>query len=451
MNSYKNIEIHNDGVCQVMDDNPTKEAKNDGGVSNTPPNDKNTDKKVVIDWVSYTFGDIDYEELFNTYNQTYDVKLRENRKNDFILNSLLNLMSIDTSWKKIEIHNKALNGYKFSWIIGEFIRINFAGPKMLNNNYSTQLLFSGSACREFENYYNGSFIDLFDFLLKQHSELGYNHNDDGEIYATKYFNGSFKRIDIALDDFSGKEQNIYDLREYAEKHWWIGSYKTVNIYDSSIRNGSVQSKGFTIAFGSPASNQLVIYDKNLERKFNSQEETHSDVWFRYEMRFVQERANQIVINYIMAYKFRNINKYILSLLNKCIEFKQLRNESATNYSRQYLQSQPTLESWNKFIEYTKKIDLITPEKSVKTIDKKLKWINDSLTTTFAELYLINKDDINSFYDMILSFVNKGMLKINPKQVTAINKYLETRKMPIITDEEYLKIKNYGLQHKGGTK
>lgn len=403
----------------------------------------------MIDWLSYTFSDIEYDEIFNTYTQSLDVKIRDSKTNTFILQSILKLIDIDNDWKTMKQTNWALNGYRFSWEIGEYIKINFAGPKMSDENYSTQLLFSGSACREFETYYKGSFIDLFNFLFTEHEELGYLVDDNGEIYSAKVFNGSVKRIDIAIDDFTGKEQNIYDLKKYADKHWWIGSYKSVSFYDSSMRNGFVQSKGFSISFGSAGSNQLVIYDKLLERKYHSIDCYDKKVWYRYEMRFVQSKADQIAKYYSLYYEFEQLNEFVLGLLNRCIEFKEVRNPEKEDFSRQYLRTQPTLASWKKFVEYTEKIKLEKPIDPIKTIDKKLKWIDKYLTTTFAELYLISKDDLEKFNNLILKFVNKGMFNLTSKHLIAINKYLKNENIPIITKDEYLRIKNYGLQSKGG--
>ncbi|MCF7924531.1 MAG: replication initiation factor domain-containing protein, partial [Candidatus Izimaplasma sp.] len=359
----------------------------------------------------------------------------------------------------------ALNGFKFSWLIGEFIIINFAGPKMLNGNYCTQILFSGKACREFEYNYKGSFFDLFNFLISKHNELGYTPIDSiifdstvknsngfentGEAEEGKYFNGNFKRIDIAIDDFTGKEQNIYNLKYYAENHWWIGSFTSCRVIESSIKKSSRNPKGYSLTFGSRGSNQLVIYDKYLEQLSNGDpSNTPINPWYRYEMRFVNDKARR-VIGLLLTYKDSNkLNKIILSLLNTCIEFKS-PNKKIDNPSRQYIRSQPTLESWKKFTEYTEKIDLnnhLAPDMSVQ---KKLKWINFSLPTTFTQLYLIHKDDPDIFEKAFLNYANKGAFKMKQKQFVAINKYLKRTGKNELTKDEIIRIKSYGIFHKDG--
>ncbi|MGE4572191.1 MAG: replication initiation factor domain-containing protein, partial [Candidatus Izemoplasmatales bacterium] len=320
---------------------------------------------------------------------------------------------------------------------------------------------------EFEYNFNGSFITLFNFLIQEHEELGYyqkynfnfdhrftkslNFEDTGEVIEGKYFDGSFKRLDIAIDDFSGKEQNIYDLKYYAEKHWWIGSYRSCKIIESTIKNPDRGSKGFSLTFGSPGSNQLVIYDKYLEQLTNRNTvNMPSDTWYRYEMRFVNDKANSVVRNLLLHNMINDLNDYILSLLNSCIEFKELDDETK-NPSRQYIRYQPTVISWEKFTEYTKKTDLNNHLRPDLSIDKKIKWIDFSLPTTFTELYLINRDDPETFNKMMLNFANKGAFKFKKKQFIAVNKYLKENGKKELTDEEIIKIKNYGIFFKGGKK
>jgi hypothetical protein len=471
---FKNLK-QSDGVRQNMLDKNDLSSNNSRGISNTPLTDKKTnrftetqnDKRYVIDWFSYTFSDLEYDKTFNAITNDYDFKISETKKNDFILDSLLKLMNIDKQWENIEIQNYALNGFRFSWLIGEFIKINFVGPKMSDGNYSTQLLFSGKACREFEYNFKGSFFHLIDFLLSKHSELGYTHIDSiiydsseentngfentGEISEGKRLNGSFKRIDIAIDDFSGKEQNIYDLKYYAEKHWWIGSYRSYRNIESSIKNNSIGSKGFSLTFGSTGSNQLVIYDKYLEQLHKEGlSNIDHNLWYRYEMRFVNDKAKTVVSQLLAFKKINKLNEYVLRLLNSCIEFKVL-DEEVSNPSRQYIRTQPTLESWKKFTEHTKKVDLnnhLPPDLSIK---KKLKWIDYSLPTTFIQLYLIHRDDPDIFRKAFLNYANKGALKLKKEQFIAINKYLKRNGKKEISEKEMIEIKNYGIFFKGGKK
>ncbi len=466
---------HDEGVCQNMLDTNYLTKNVSRGVSNTPLTDKThnrftkaeNDKRYLIDWLSYTFSDLEYDKTHNPITNDYDFEISKTEKNDFILGSLLDLMNIDKPWEAIEIQNYALNGFRFSWLIGEFIKINFVGPKMLDGNYSTQLLFSGKACREFEYNYKGSFFDLFKFLITEHKELGYIRIDSivfgstekntngfentGEASEGRRLNGTFKRIDIAIDDFSGKEQNIYDLKYYAKKHWWIGSYRSCKIIESTIKNPTRGSKGFSLTFGSTGSNQLVIYDKYLEQ--SNKEDVFNipfDPWYRYEMRFVNDKANKVVRSLLAYNRFNKLNEYILSLLNSCIEFKVL-DERIMGPSRQYIRYQPTLESWKKFTEYTQKVDLNNHLPPDLSIDKKLKWINFSLPTTFTQLYLIHKDEPELFRRKILDYANRGAYKLKKEQFVAINKYLKENGKKELTEKEMIEIKNYGIFFKGGKK
>ena len=216
-----------------------------GGYSNThlttsKVNNKPLDKRFVIDWLSYTFDDIIFDKVSIGNNYYYQIAYCE--RNDYILNTLLKIFDLYktnrqdslTSWKKLKIENNSINGYASTIFIGEHIRINLAGAKTSNDLPSSQLLMSGQACREFEEHYKGDWFELFSFLTMFHENLG-----------GKKFNGSFKRIDIAIDDFTGKELTPYFLEEYARKGYWIGSYQTLTLIDSNFFRGDKKRKGYS--------------------------------------------------------------------------------------------------------------------------------------------------------------------------------------------------------------
>jgi len=60
------------------------------------------------------------------------------------------------NWQGYEIQPQSINGYSYSMIFDEHMRINFAGAKSGRDRLTTQILFSGQACREFLEYQGGS-------------------------------------------------------------------------------------------------------------------------------------------------------------------------------------------------------------------------------------------------------------------------------------------------------
>ncbi|MCK9224836.1 MAG: replication initiation factor domain-containing protein [Candidatus Muirbacterium halophilum] len=432
-----------------------------GGGSNTPlPTtfkeftiENILDKRWVIDWISYTFSDVEYVE--NKYGIEENglssmievLEIAETDKNDYILNSILSIMNVGKKWKAINIIDKAVNGYKFSWNIGEFIRINFAGPKMANGKPSTQILFSGQACREFESDFNASFYELFKFLKKEHKKLGFlfdkkgNHLIDcnGELMSYR-FNGSFKRVDGAIDDFTGKELNIYDLESYATNYHWTGPYRSINlIHSTKIEHGIIQSKGYSLTFGSPGSSQLQIYDKKLEQIQKGESFIGSNTWYRYEMRFVDRKADAFIDEYIKAYEQNTLGELAFSVLKSQIRFLN------PNFNDSRKCRWKTLPEWDNFLNHVQAINLKLADKPVRTIDTKLIWFDHSMVTTMTQLFLIYRNSPNQFTEEMERYIKKGSLKLTPEHLSALNKYLKDNGQPIITDEEYKKMTVKGIE------
>jgi hypothetical protein len=420
-----------------------------GGGSNTPlltpktefTPKKHLDKQWVIDWVSYTFSDVVYEKKMNKFTDESDYIIMETKQNDYILNSILEIINYGKKWKAVEIKNKSVNGYKFSWWLGEHMRINFAGPKMSNGKPSTQILFSGSACRELELDFKGSFYELFKFLRSDHVELGFKTDENGEVISGYRFNGSFKRFDYSLDDFTGAELDIYDLKFFAENYYWTGPYRTVDIHSSSkTDNGKVLSKGFTMTFGSTGSNQLQIYDKLLEFISKKKVFSGSNTWYRYEMRFVNEKADSVVKEYIKAVETKSLHEFGYSLLKKQLKFRVPKKNDLQHKYRWKI-----LPQWEALLKYVEELDLKVQLKNDRTYEKKKEWIDHSLITTFTQIYLEYRDDPEQFINAIFDYVKKGSLKFTEQHLESINKYLKDMGKPTISDKEFEIMKKRGLK------
>lgn len=387
-----------------------------GGYSNThlttsKENKKPLDKRFIIDWLSYTFDDIIFDKIPYGKNKYY-YQLAYCESNDYILNNLLRIFDLyktdrtDSlqSWKQLKPENNSINGYASTIFIGEHIRLNLAGPMTSNDLPSTQLLMSGQACREFEEHYRGDWFDLFGFLTKFHEQLG-----------DRKFNGSFKRIDIAIDDFTGKEMTPYFLEEYARKGYWIGSYQTLTLIDSISFRGDIESKGYSLTFGRTGSNMLQIYDKKLERKSKNLEYADSEVWYRYEMRFIDPKSNNVVELYKRHYVLDNLNELAFSLLNTCIEFKVPNLNDIQNIDRW-----ETLPEWNQFVNYVKKVDIKNHLPKETTIESKKLWWEDKIITTVAQWYIAFGDD---FLNYIFDNANEGSKKLTERHLVQIDRYL----------------------------
>ena len=203
---------------------------NRGGYSNTPLTTPRCDKQVVIDWLSYTFDNITYDGFYDRKSRRYIYSsIEDTIDNSKIMTMLFKMFRCNEEWSFYEYAPTSMNGYQFSFIIGEHIRINFGGAKTKADRPSTQILLSGQACRELEER-GGDWEEVL---------IGLNSLD-----------GNYKRIDIAIDDFKGDKLNIYDLESYAKKGSFVASYQTLQIIESISYRGGIFSKGYSLTFGS---------------------------------------------------------------------------------------------------------------------------------------------------------------------------------------------------------
>jgi hypothetical protein len=406
-------------------------SRTSGGVNSIPltcPKEENIqviediklDKRILFDWISFTFDDLDIEAVLS--RSSYNIKKKIGYKlNLDILNNLLRVLGSKEYSFDFEIKQPGLNNFKYMLYIGEHIIINFHGPKSYRGKRTTQLLMRGEACREFIEYQNGSWVELFKFL--------------GSL------NGSFKRVDIAIDDFTANDIDIYDLQVYAEAGHWTGSFQSLKIINDISFRGGIRSKGYSLTFGSPGSNQLQIYDKNLERFSKRKESLDTKVWYRYEMRLVNDRANNAIREYMraMAYNTSNISSFLefgSSLLAELIMFKR---EPKGNDSR--VRRWKPLDEWLSFLGAIKNISVIPQTKIEKTIDLKKKWYKKSISGTNAEIFLSNEKEYFAYQKIIL---NEGMKKIDQKKLNMINKKRISHSLIPISQEDLktYKFKNY---------
>lgn len=104
------------------------------------------DKRVLFDWVSFTFDDLDgsyFSDPLASVGNTKRDRARRHR-NDGIMNKLLSLLGCeDANWRNFELEKCSINGFKYSIVIGESILINIDGPKSSRGRPVTQLLMRG--------------------------------------------------------------------------------------------------------------------------------------------------------------------------------------------------------------------------------------------------------------------------------------------------------------------
>lgn len=452
-----------------------------GGVSNTPPQIlKNTNYesiselienldlipetktnpvRVLFDWLSYTFDDLDYLVEVDHTGKRRIIDLEYNHNNDCIMSDLFYILGLDTNWKKHPKEHSAINGYTFTYRIGEHIRIMFGGPESVRLRPTTQFLLSGQACREYENYYRmgnkTAFYEIFMFLTG--------------------LNGRCTRIDTAFDVFDRNILDIYALKRYAKYKWWRGYFRTLTIHDQigfgetddesdkqtyeddSIDNDEgleIYSKGYSLTFGVMGSNQVQFYDKKLERLSHAKDKTMyddeiiSDIWYRCEMRLTDDKAQALIYQYLNAFKESDefqFSKFASEILNGLITFiepvfdilpngkKRIKNNGKNNRNRWEM-----MPMWENFIGSVERVKLHRMSSNLKTIRKKKEWAEKSLETTFAQ-FLLSNGTMDQYFLEHLEYCLSGLDRLDDKMIVSVNKYLSYKHMNPITMEQ---ISNY---------
>ncbi len=195
--------------------------------SNTGAENTNTEKEVLIDWISFTFPSFDQSYL----NQVYD---------------LLNMYSDDF----IQMPSGA-HGYKSMLRCGD-ISILYNGAIGMG----IHVMMTGNGCRQYETRNCKKWDTLFQKVFD--------------------LQGNFTRIDVAIDDYSGKI-TLPMIQDKIERREIKSRFKLARHMGSiELNTNAYETAGNTIYFGSSLSKIMIrIYDKGKEQKINKR-------WIRFE-------------------------------------------------------------------------------------------------------------------------------------------------------------------------
>ena len=184
--------------------------------------------EVKIDYFSATFPlDCYFDELafFNVYD-------------------MLKLIAQYLNVKPFKILQQpyAQNNYHYQYLLGEHIILRLDGPMDEHYHKTCHLEMKGEGCRDFERRNpDKTWLKL--------------------ILNMVCLNAKFKRIDIAVDDYEGKNVTMKWLLDKIEKEQYTSIFR-----NEPMPIGTLKS-GLTLQFGThDSNNMLVIYDKRLEQQ-----------------------------------------------------------------------------------------------------------------------------------------------------------------------------------------
>ncbi|MGE4320998.1 MAG: replication initiation factor domain-containing protein [Acholeplasmataceae bacterium] len=391
-------------------------STNDGGVSNSPPTNTKDgfelgkvlyEKEVKIDWFQVSFDFLDVKQVGSKNIYSLDRHSAQFLKLMTIFNRAENVDDLQSM-------PKGENGFLHGMYIDEHIKLSYGGSGKVTK-FETNPLFlsmSGQGCRAFEMM-GGSWYELFEYFIM-------NTGHDGYL--------KFGRIDIAIDDFTGNEITPYMIWPYIERKDFISPFRKGYFYRGlDFHTDYASSNGYTITLGSRGSNVLQIYDKRLERDANDQPDLISDIWYRYEMRFADDKARQVIDLYIESVK-RNDSKLFMQfskqILKSLLDLK-IKDDNQKNRARW-----KTIPEWDLFLDSLDKIDLRNKNRVDSTLEKKVQWFPDSLGPSMVEFIFGLGEDYESYMNNTIANA-----KITRKNLNKINNYLRANGKPVLTLEE----------------
>ena len=350
--------------------------------------------------------------VFDYFACTFPLKVQEDELELLIIEELVKYISsyMDFDLSEIIKDEFATGRFKYQYTVGNSITIRLAGPELLSGYKSCQIELRGQGCREFENRSSKTWIDLFNFFVIQ-------------------LQGNPTRLDIAIDDYEGKHTNIQKIKETLDK----GNYTTSFRIKEYTLIGS-EKKGWSLQFGSHKSTQmLVIYDK-LKEQLSKGNEVNQDFWTRYEMRFMKEKAYNVVLN-IIEHDMAGLSNYIYGLLYAMLDLKK-----DNTWGEENICHVDTVDYWKDFLNHVEKSQIVKYKVSVKNLEVYKQWVLPIASSYFLIMFLHNGQDFQLTYTSILSDLLDYYDKYDKNKVRKVNQYQKEVGQKLITMKDIVDIK-----------
>lgn len=351
------------------------------------------------------------------FSVTFPLSLDDN---DSVREQVIDMVTYIAKFLNIESHEVmqakyAQNNFNYQYILGDYIILRLDGPMNENYQKTCHLEMKGEACRDYERRNKDkSWLELIIFMAE--------------------LNAKFKRIDIAIDDFSGDDITLGFLQEKLEKGFYT------SIFRSDPEPHGTLKTGLTLQFGTHASQtELVIYDKLQEQK-KRRKNVAEKYWVRYEMRFRSDTADRIIFylcrDYTIGNKF-NLTKFAYQQLYRILDIKTDNSYSIHNQSQA-----KTDKRWLKFLNEVEKGTLpkILEKDIEQTFFDYFKNITPYIEAGLLALYIINGEDPYIFELEIYRFLHDN-LNISRTRMKKLNMLLATLGVKPLDDIALTKLNN----------
>lgn len=286
-----------------------------------------------------------------------------------------------------------IRGYKPLMCLDD-IRVFEPSGGNADNGY--QILMAGSGCRGFEKFLEAQGIDWYGFFQRV---LKYKVN--------------FPRIDLAIDDRKTYFK-ISTLLRMVEKGLCVSRMQIGKNHGSfELKDGTTGGK--TIDFGSRSSEIfLTFYEKGYEQgsKFGLERDKIDKKWNRYELKFRQNRAVNLVHELV---KRREVFTVAMEVLNDTLRF-------VTKGGGERKCRWPTWEPWKWFMKDVSKLKLYMKPKE-KTFPELCHWLSVYVAPS---LKIVREVDRNLGTDNLETIIEGAIL--DKKHHFMIQKFIDEDKI-----------------------
>ena len=299
--------------------------------------------------------------------------------------------------------------YKKSKILRGFCKFGYDNDVSV---YDVYVSLSGQGCRLLEDYNSPYSFDWYDFLS----------------VLTARFDVSFRRIDIAIDDYTDT-LNTEKLVKYWEAGKFAGACRSV---PDHRRLRSQQ-----LYFGSAQSDYLIrIYNKGFERGFkpgekiiNSNTGEIVDHWWRLEQQIRSHKSEQFINKWLQSGSDK-LAEISCGFIHEFIRFLTRPNDKSNS------QRIPVCDWWLDFLNNAKRIKFTSKPGTLYNQHKLASFLNNQVASslkTYIHLFGLSPDELYHHFDNDDILLNNSQLALLRANAISIKKNLE--RMQAVTAEE----------------
>lgn len=351
-----------------------------------------------------------FEIKVDYISATFPLFVQANDVEDEVKDQVVIQMSKYLNIKDYEVlrEDYTNNRYRYQYLLGQHMILRLSGSENESGYRTCQLEMKGEGCRDFER--RNPEKTWMDFFI--HISL---------------LSGTFKRIDIAIDDFVGDTVDMNYILKKVKNRFYTSVCRTA---PTQIGN---EENGISLNFGSRKSGQeLCIYDKR-KQLLSKRQFFEGDYWMRYEMRFRGENAQALTTHIVVTLKNQEKMKSLATIAFEQL-YRILDIKKDNNYSEKYQSKIETDDRWNEFLKNVKKGILPKPTEEISSLEKHSKFIEDKAVLYLILMYQIANKDIELFTTSVIRLMYKHS-ELSKKRFRRLNTYLAELKLNTFSDDD----------------